>query len=390
MVHRPEGSILVTGATGFVGHLLAAALVANEDSVLVLPHRGRHRRNEILDRIGRELRAAGYDPGGADEDRLVTVPLPPVTRLEDLLPTLERYAVTDVVHSAGSLSYFNSAKLQNGNLDLTRGLLELAETVGVARFVYISTAFACGYPDGPVRECLHPEPENDPTEYTRSKRMTERLVASAGVPSVILRPSIVIGHSQDGRYPGKMYGLYQFWAGLQKIFGEEYRPEMHFVAPRRPLPLLHQDALQAAFVAAYRHLPDGAVAHITSREATLPTVDSLYDMAMTEWLKPRRVFYYQTLEDVPLRKLDEMQRLFVEMTAVNMDISAQSWKFETTALESLRDAGHLVMEDATVKTVGNCFHRFLGESADAEAYFDANADELCDAPEVVRVTSEGN
>jgi len=49
---------------------------------------------------------------------------------------------------------------------------------------------------------MHAGDGEDPTEYTRTKRNAEELVATSGVPYLILRPSIVIGDSRDGRYFG--------------------------------------------------------------------------------------------------------------------------------------------------------------------------------------------
>ena len=87
------------------------------------------------------------------------------------------------------------------------------------RLYYLSTAFSCGYRSDRVPERLHPVPESDPTDYTWSKREAESILARSGVPFVIIRPSVVVGDSRDGRYSGKRYGVYQLWHAAERLMG---------------------------------------------------------------------------------------------------------------------------------------------------------------------------
>lgn len=62
---------------------------------------------------------------------------------------------------------------------------------------------------------------------------------------MILRPSIVVGHSRDGRYAGRAYGAYQLWTGLCRFLCDEHREVIHAVAPDLPLNFVHQDAVES-------------------------------------------------------------------------------------------------------------------------------------------------
>ena len=42
-------------------------------------------------------------------------------------------------------------------------------------------------------------------------------MAACGLPFIVLRPSILIGTGDTGRYSGRRYGLYQQWMGLERL-----------------------------------------------------------------------------------------------------------------------------------------------------------------------------
>jgi nucleoside-diphosphate-sugar epimerase len=355
--------ILVTGATGYLGGLVTATLLSGTPSRLILPIRPHHTVDGLLRPIIAELEAEGSPPSDADLARIVPLELPPTAELQHLLPGLRDLGVSEIVHCAGCLSYFDVPRLRDVNIDLTRALLALGGALGVRRFVHLSSAFSCGYASGIAKEALHPEPPSDPTEYTRSKREAERLVASAGIPYLIVRPSVVIGHSQDGRYGGKRYGLYQFWSAVERFLHDRSPAVLHIVAPRSRNNFLHQDAFQAGFLAAYRELPDNAIMNLVSTEATCPSMRELVQRLLEAYVRPRRVYYYDSLSDFPEHdeRIDRDQRRFAELVAVNLDIAGHTFRFETARLDALRRTG-LELADATLETVEICQRGFFNGS----------------------------
>lgn len=285
--------------------------------------------------------------------------------LDELDAVVDRYHVDEVVHCAGCLSYFNEDRLRAVNVEMTRRFVDATKRWGLRRFVHISTAFACGFVDGPIRERLHDDPVGDPTFYTKSKRQGERIVADSGVPFLILRPTIVIGDSRDGHYHGPRYGLYQLWSGVERFLLDEWQADVHYVAPRQTIPLLHQDAFQNGFIEAWRRLPDNSICHLTSHGG--PDVRELADMIVHRHLRPRTVHYYDRLADVPLDSIPSSQRAFLGIAAVNVEISSRPWQFESTNLDRLIADG-ASFADATVQTVERCQDAYFSGSEPLRRY----------------------
>jgi len=355
------GAILVTGGSGFLGALAAATALAESHATVVLPVRSQHTRESVLAPIVAELAAEGRRLSESDLARVVTLPLPALERIEDLLPRLRELGVRDILHCAGCLSYFNVNKLQSGNLDLTQAFLDLGKALDVRRFVYLSTAYSAGFSDHPIPEALHQDPGSDPTDYTRTKRDAEWLVAKSGLPYVIVRPSIVIGDSRDGRYGGKPYGIYQLWTAGEKYLSAGFPPLLHVVAGDKPVNFIHQDAFKAGFWAAYQTLPDGAVLHLVSRDDELPSLRDLWKLWMATHGGPREVHFFERLEDVPAEDLAPQVRMWLDFTAVNNEIASVHWDFALDNLDALRSNG-LAMTDASLETVAIAQARFVADS----------------------------
>lgn len=365
-------TVIVTGASGFLGRMVAAALLANEDVELVLPIRERQKTEDVAAALLVELQALG---AAEQITHAHFTPLPSFDQFDRLFLRASGLQINEVVHCAGSLSYEDDASLKQGNIDFTSALLESAKRSECQRFVFLSTAFASGLVDGSVPEALHEGPRADPSAYMRSKREAEWLVARSGVPYLIVRPAIVIGDSRDGRYPGKPYGLYQIWTSAETFASLAYMPSIHAIAPRVPLQVVHQNAFQSAFLAAYRLQPNGSVVHIAGREDILPTVRNLWDLWLKEWARPEEVHYYDRIEDVPIADLDWAQRMFVQFAAANIEISTHAWRFQTRNLEALRLEG-LEFPDATIGSVRTCQQSFMAQSPRIQRFLGEHTDKM--------------
>jgi nucleoside-diphosphate-sugar epimerase len=357
---QAAGGILVMGASGFLGSLVAGRALRSGAGVVVLPLRRPEAGDEAVARLAAEAVAEGHPLAAADRARIVTVAWPPPEGIEALAGRLRDLGVRDILHCAGCLSYFNVVKLQDGNIELTRALLELGRRLDVRRFVFLSTAYSSGFTVGPIHERLHDAPGNDPTDYTRTKREAEWLVVRSGLPWVIVRPSIVIGDSRDGRYGGKPYGAYQLWTAFERYLADATPPVLHVVAARVPVNFVHQDAFVTGFWAAYRELPDGTVLHLTSRDDGLPSMRDLWEL----WLSlggPREVHLYDRLDAVPVDVVDPRLRQWLEFTAVNSEIASVRWDFQRDGLTRLCERG-LVFPDVTRASVAVAQDRFVRDS----------------------------
>ncbi|HYH17088.1 MAG TPA: SDR family oxidoreductase [Azospirillum sp.] len=356
-------AVLLTGATGFLGTLIAAALLARTDKTVVALVRGGHGADALAARVRPELAAEGRR---LDDDelrrRLVAVPLTPDGGLDEAgRRALAAFTVGDVVHCAGCLDYFNEAELEAVNVAFTGRMVALAREVDARRFVFVSTAFSSGYRDGPVPEALLGDPASDPTAYTRTKRAAERLAAAGGLPFLIVRPSVVIGDSRTGRYSGKRYGLYQLWSGLERLLYDRHHEELHAVAPRQPFNFIHQDSFQNAMAHLLARPSAAGVVNLVSHGPAIPTVRDVWELWLDALGRPERLHYYDHIRDVRLADIHPRQRAFMMFASVNIEIAGHLWAFETTALERMRAEG-LAYADATLTTIARCQQAFIEAS----------------------------
>lgn len=327
--------ILLTGASGFVGKLMAAVLLARHDDLqLLLPYRTHHSERELANKI--LLRAGDLNPNAnLTRTRLI---MKPVSNLLDLLEMQGQLGdVQEIIHSAGSVSYDDEETLLTVNIELTKSLVGLAKKLNVKRFTYISTAFSCGFGRKLVYEDLHPEPTFDPTLYTKTKRQTENLIIKSGVPYVIMRPSIVIGDSKTGIYYGKPYGIYQLMHFAHKVGRGSRKDNLHVIAPNVKLQVIHQDHFQDAMEKVFRNASAGTIVHLASEYSSLITSRELIDYWVQQYLKPSSIHYYDSLADFPMEdsRLTRKEKLFVEMTGVNNEIAGYDLEFDLTQLKKM-------------------------------------------------------
>lgn len=377
---RRGGRVLLTGGTGYLGALLAAQLVHDgwADHMLV-PVRRSTPADGVPERIRNELAALGAESAEACR-RLETIPWQgaEASTAEALHELLVRQRIDTIIHCAGCLDYFDEAALTAINVDFTARLAGAARAAGVRCLAYISSAYSAGYGDHAVPEAALTEPRRDPTCYTLTKRAAERAVADSGVPFLIVRPSIVIGDSCNGRYSGKRYGLYQQWMGIERLLSDRYHAELHTVATDQPVNLLHQESFQASVAAILRRVPDGAHVNLVTRNELAPSMKALWRL-ICEVTRPRRVVFYPNLQRVNLRALDIRQRSYLTFARTNLEIGAHPWAFEHRWLDLLRDHG-LGFVDTSIATLQVCQDRFLQSSARLQRYL---ADFAPVFPEVV-------
>ena len=378
---------MLTGGTGYLGSLIVTTLLSQlKTTRIVALVRKNYTLENFIEPIRVEFASEGKTLTKADIERIDLIKLPEFEQLEALAPQLKALGVDEIIHCAGCLDYFNSIELERVNVIYTQFLLKLAVRLSVKRFIYLSTAYNCGYINGPAAEVLHDEPDAEPTDYTRTKRIAELNIANSGIPFLIIRPSIVIGHSQTGRYSGKRYGFYQHLMGLEKLLCNKYHPEYHVVAPKNPLNLVHQDVFQSVFYEAYNKLSDNTIMHLISLEKTCPTVRDIWNMWLNDVAHPQVVYYYSRLDEVPLTRIHSRQRAYLMFASKNLEIAAHHWKFETHILDQLRLQG-LNITDATLETVAICQQRFIRSSERIQKFLAENHRHMPQEYETIDMTS---
>jgi nucleoside-diphosphate-sugar epimerase len=177
--------VLVTGASGFVGRAVVAALAAQGD----------------------EVHAAIRVPPDAGGDHATEAAFPrgvTIVRHGDLGAAVDWTGLlsgTDaVVHLAGIAHAgpgIPEERYDRVNHRATATLAAAARDAGVSRFVFVSSIRA---QTGPAADHVVSEQDTPrPTDaYGRSKLAAERAVAASGVPFTILRPVLVYGPGVKG------------------------------------------------------------------------------------------------------------------------------------------------------------------------------------------------
>lgn len=371
--------IVLTGATGYLGALTAVTLLLGTEAKISCLVRSSHDDNSLFGPIIEEWEAQGQRWTPEIQARIRRVVLPSEAADTPALAG-ELAGADEIVHCAGHLDYYNVELLEAVNIGFTRHMLALGKRLDVKRFVYVSTAFAAGYSSDMTPEAGLAEPPADPTHYTRTKREAELAVAASGLPFVVVRPSILIGTGKTGRYSGKRYGLYQQWMGLERLTCDRFHPEFHTVAPKLPLNLLHQDAYGQTFLSIYRWVPSGSYVNQVSKETTSPSMRHLWDMWF-ETTRPRVVYYYDRMDDVPLASIPSRQRAYLTFAQINLEISSHHWRFETGWLDALRAHRGLAYQDATIDSVRTCQKRFVSVSEVMAKYFAKHRDAMATKPE---------
>ncbi len=113
--------------------------------------------------------------------------------------------VTHVIHLAANTSFGNQRGIRKTNVEGALSVATAMRRRRIERYIHAGTATICGaFPSHVVHEDDYPD--DDATHlvaYTRSKAEAERLLAErfADLPIVVVRPSIVVGHTRLGCKP---------------------------------------------------------------------------------------------------------------------------------------------------------------------------------------------
>lgn len=180
-------SVLLTGATGFVGMEVLARLLSGGEEVACLV-----RGDDPDARLAATLDLMGVAPA----ERELARALP--GGLDAPIPAADADVV---VHCAASVSFaLPLAEARRINVAGTARAVEAAMRAD-ARLVHVSTAYVAGRARGRFAETERRRGQAFRNTYEQSKLEAEELVEASGVDAVILRPSIVMGEAATGWTP---------------------------------------------------------------------------------------------------------------------------------------------------------------------------------------------
>jgi thioester reductase-like protein len=202
---HPDGGVLLTGATGFLGmEILSRLLERSRRPVYALVRAGDDA--EAAQRVRSVLNDL-FGDHDAYRDRVTAVAGDIQAPDLGLGKSAEKLAaeVSDVIHSAASVS-FSLPLIESRRINVvgTKRVLEFAERCqengGLGRLCYISTAYVAGDHAGRFGEDQLDVGQGFRNAYERSKFEAEQAVRESGrrLPVQVFRPSIIVGEERSG------------------------------------------------------------------------------------------------------------------------------------------------------------------------------------------------
>ena len=252
-------TVLVTGATGFVGSAVLRALLEAGQAVRALVRAGSDRRN---------LEGLDVEPVEGE--------------LGDAASLARAVAGCEALYHVAAdyrLWVPEPATIYRANVEGTRALMRAAAEAGVARIVYTSSVAVLGlHADGaPADETVPATLDDMIGPYKRSKFLAEQAVtemAAEGLPVVIVNPSTPIGPRDVKPTPtGRM--VVEAAAGRMPAFVDT------------GLNLVHVDDVAAGHLLAFEHGEIGARYILGGEDMSLR--DILAEIAALTGRKPPRV-----------------------------------------------------------------------------------------------------
>ena len=175
--NKDQQTVLIDGATGYLGSHLVNALNAKDAQVRCLVH---PKAQEIDINILRAVDAQVFRGNLADS-------------VTDGAVHLAFQNVDVAVHLIGSVAPKRGEKMSELHVEQTRAFVQHCLKAGVKKIVMITSLGAA---------------QNAQSEYHRTKWLAEQEVVKSGIPYVVLRPSLIVGRT-FGRRDSKIVSRYK-------------------------------------------------------------------------------------------------------------------------------------------------------------------------------------
>jgi thioester reductase-like protein len=223
--------LFCTGAGGFIGRYVLSHYLEEEDCDLFLLENGRFR-----ERLDTFLDEQGLDPARRTRVRVLSGDISQAgLGLEPAVADELRERATHAIHLAAlyNLSAPRDISMRV-NVDGTRHVLDFLGTLrSLERFAHVSTIAVAGKYTGRFAEDDLDVGQGFKNNYDETKFLSEQLVRERrdAIPTVIFRPTTVVGHSKTGKIEkidGPYYALSMIARNMHRVIPDTGDNKFHF------------------------------------------------------------------------------------------------------------------------------------------------------------------
>ncbi|MET1253940.1 alpha/beta fold hydrolase [Aliikangiella maris] len=308
-------SILVTGATGFIGsHFIVESLLQTDAVIYCLARDTRMAK--AADRVSDAIYAAAKNSDYAIEQFTALIAQRVVVLNGDVTcknlglddDFIQKVKLDEIWHCAALLKFNKRLKnvIHHNTVGGAREVVMLARYWPNVTLNYLSTAYVAGNKTGSIPQALSDEAFSPNNAYEEAKREAEKLIVEAhqkyGVNYRIFRPSMVVGHSKTfcGKTDTGFYGLITIATRL----GNEVESKLKGYFHRFPIKLLADAAIGVNLI----YIDD--VINIMRTVAQSDSINQIYHVANTEQVKVDTLLdAISTVTNIPMDICAELKQL---------------------------------------------------------------------------------
>ena len=171
--------VVITGATGAIGHALIAECIKQNIEVLAICHRGSKRAGMLVDEVGRMLQSKRIGLDCELPDRLIKIEYLNLDEYATGLPSMPYDIFFHMAWSGTTGASRNDEALQQQNAVYSLDAVRLAKMLGCHTFVFAGSQAEYGRVEGKLTADTPTYPENEYGKYKLQAGETTRALCES-------------------------------------------------------------------------------------------------------------------------------------------------------------------------------------------------------------------
>ena len=171
--------VVITGATGAIGHALIAECIKQNIEVLAICHRGSQRAGMLVDEVGRMLQSKRVGLDCESPDRLIKIEYLNLDEYATGLPSMPYDIFFHMAWSGTTGTSRNDEALQQQNAAYSLDAVRLAKKLGCHTFVFAGSQAEYGRVEGKLTADTPTYPENEYGKYKLQAGETTRALCES-------------------------------------------------------------------------------------------------------------------------------------------------------------------------------------------------------------------